>query len=273
LYIDAHFHCDIYTRYENALERALELLERHGILVVSSSTEPESYKQTLDIAEKSRHVLPCFGVHPQVAHKYLGRLDSLDELFNGAVAYGEIGLDHLHLKDESQYPAQYTVLKSFLGKARDQDKLVILHLDGAEEEGLELIRQFSLRRVIVHGYKGSLDTMKELLDSGCYFSVGGNMIMEKFKAHIPSDEWERSHAAVKKLPSDRLLVETDGPCRIEPSSPPGAPRRMPTYLFDVIAEIAEIRELAPEELVRSTNQNFKQLIEDNEHLIPYYNLI
>jgi hypothetical protein len=25
--------------------------------------------------------------------------------------------------------------------------------------------------------------------------------------------------------------------------------------------------------VRSTNQNFKQLIEDNEHLIPYYNLI
>jgi len=273
LYIDAHFHCDIYTHYENALERALELLERHKILVVSSSTDPESYEQTLEIAERSRQVLPCFGIHPQVAHEYLGRLDSLDELFNGAVAYGEIGLDHLHLKDESQYPAQYTVLKRFLGKARDQDKLVVLHLDGAEEEGLELIRQFSLPRVIVHGYKGSLDTMQGLLDSGCYFSVGGNMIMEKFKAHISSDEWERSRAAVKKIPSDRLLFETDGPCRIEPGSPPSAPRRMPTYLFDVIAEIAEIREAVPEELVRSTIQNFKQLIEDDEHLVPFYNSI
>jgi TatD DNase family protein len=273
LYIDAHFHCDIYTHYENALERALELLERHKILVVSSSTDPESYEQTLEIAERSRQVLPCFGIHPQVAHEYLGRLDSLDELFNGAVAYGEIGLDHLHLKDESKYPAQYTVLKRFLGKARDQDKLVVLHLDGAEEEGLELIRQFSLPRVIVHGYKGSLDTMQGLLDSGCYFSVGGNMIMEKFKAHISSDEWERSRAAVKKIPSDRLLFETDGPCRIEPGSPPSAPRRMPTYLFDVIAEIAEIREAVPEELVRSTIQNFKQLIEDDEHLVPFYNSI
>ena len=48
---------------------------------------------------------------------------------------------------------------------------------------------------------------------------------------------------------------------------------MPTYLFDVIAEIAEIREVAPEELVRSTNRNFKQLIEDDETLIPYYDLI
>jgi TatD DNase family protein len=273
LYIDAHFHCNVYTRHENTLERALELLERHGILVVSSSTEPESYKQTLEIAERSRHVLPCFGVHPQVAHEYLGRLDSLDELFNEAAAYGEIGLDHLHLKDASQYPAQYTVLKHFLGKARDQDKLVILHLDGAEEEGLELIRQFSLRKVIVHGYKGSLQTMKELLDAGCYFSVGGNMIMERFKAHVPSDEWERSRAAVKKLPSDRLLVETDGPCRTEPDSPPDAPRLMPTRLFDVIAEIAEIRNAAPEELVRSMNQNFKQLIKDDECLISYIKLI
>ena len=273
MYVDAHFHCNVYTRFGNDLERALGLLERHGILVVSSSTELESYWQTLEIAERSKHVLPCFGVHPQVAHEYIGRLDSLDELFDGAVAYGEIGLDHYHLEDESQYPAQYTVLKRFLGKARDQDKLVILHLDGAEEEGLELIRQFSLRKVIVHGYKGSLDTMKELLDAGCHFSVGGNMIMEKFKAHIPSEEWERSHAAVKKLPSDRLLVETDGPCRTEPAPPPGAPRSMPTYLFDVIAEIAEIREVAPEELVRSTNRNFKQLIEDDETLIPYYDLI
>ena len=259
--------------YENAIERALELLEKHRILVVSSSTEPESYKQTLEIAERSTQVLPCFGIHPQVAHEYLGRLDSLDDLFNGAVAYGEIGLDHLHLNDGSQYPAQYTVLKRFLSKARDQDKLVILHLDGAEEKGLELIRQFSLRRVIVHGYKGSLDTMYEMLDFGCYFSVGGNMIMETFKAHIPSDEWERSRAAVKNLPLDRLLFETDGPCRIEPDSSYDAPRRMPTYLFDVIAEIAEIREAVTEELVRSTNKNFKQLIEDNEHLIQFYNSI
>lgn len=263
----------MYNRFENALEQALAILDEHKILVVSSSTDPDSYKQTLEIAKKSKYVLPCFGIHPQVAHEYLDKLDELNELFDQAIAFGEIGLDHSYLKDESQYPAQYTLLEHFFSKARDQDKLVVLHLDGAEEQGFEMIKKFSLSKVIVHGYKGSLETMKKLLAIGCYFSVGGNMILDAFRQEMTEDDWTLFQPIIKKIPSDRLLVETDGPCRTEPNPPEGAPRSMPTYIFDMLAKIATVREISSEKLLESTNENFKRLILDDEFLVSYRSLI
>ena len=263
----------MYNHYENALEQALAILDEHKILVVSSSTDPDSYQQTLEIASKSKFVLPCFGIHPQVAHEYLDKLDALNDLFDQAIAYGEIGLDHYYLKDESQYPAQYTLLEHFFTKARDQNKLVVLHLDGAEEQGYKLIKKFSLSKVIVHGYKGSLKTMKKLLDIGCYFSVGGNMILDAFRQEMMEDDWTLFQSIIKKIPSDRLLVETDGPCRTEPNPPEGAPRSMPDYIFKMIAKIASVREISSEQLLESTNNNFKQLIQNDEFLRSYGSLI
>ncbi|NPE09850.1 MAG: TatD family hydrolase [Asgard group archaeon] len=273
MYIDAHFHTNVYNRYENALVQALAILNELKILIVSSSTDPDSYQQTLEIAVKSKYVLPCFGIHPQVAHEYLDKLDALNDLFDQAIAFGEIGLDHYYLKDESQYPAQYTLLEHFFSKARDQDKLVVLHLDGAEEQGYEMIKKFSLTKVIVHGYKGSLETMRKLLGIGCYFSVGGNMILDAFKQEMTEDDWILFQSIIKEIPSNRLLVETDGPCRMEPTPPEGAPRSMPSYIFEMITKIASVREISSEQLQESTNNNFKQLIQNDEFLKSYSSLI
>ncbi len=270
MFIDSHFHTNVYNRFENALEQALAILDEHKILVVSSSTDPDSYQQTLEIATKSKYVLPCFGIHPQVAHEYLDKLDELDDLFNQAIAYGEIGLDHYYLQDESQYPAQYKLLEHFFSKAKGQNKLVVLHLDGAEEQGYEMIKKFSLQKVIIHGFKGSLETMKKLLDIGCYFSVGGNMILDEFKSEMTKDDWVLFQSIIEKIPSDRLLIETDGPCRTEPNPPEGAQRSMPTYIFKMIAKIASVRNLSQEKLVESTNKNFSRLIQDDELLEVFF---
>jgi len=270
VFIDSHFHTNVYLRFENSLEPALALLEEHKILVVSSSTDPDSYQQTLEIAAKSKYVFPCFGIHPQVAHEYLDRLDELDDLFNLAIAYSEIGLDHYHLKDESQYPAQYKLLEHFFSRAKDQNKLVVLHLDGAEEQGYEMIKKFSLQKVIIHGFKGSLETMKKLLDIRCYFSVGGNMILDEFRSEMTKDDWVLFQSIIKKIPSDRLLIETDGPCRTEPNPPEGAPRSMPTYIFEMIAKIASVRNISQEKLVELTNKNFSRLIQDDELIEVFF---
>lgn len=263
----------MYLRFENALEPALALLDEHKILLISSSTDPVSYQQTLEIAMKSKYILPCFGIHPQVAHEYLDKLDELEDLFDQAIAFGEIGLDHYYLQDESQYPAQYTLLEHFFSKARDQNILVVLHLDGAEEQGYELIKKFSLTKVIIHGYKGSLETMKKLLAIGCYFSVGGNMILDAFRQEMTEDDWTLFQSIIKVIPTNRLLIETDGPCRTEPNPPEGAPRSMPTYIFEMLTKIATIRETSSEKLLESTNENFKRLIQNDEFLRSYGSLI
>lgn len=273
MYVDAHFHCNSYHRYTNDLQEVLILLKEHKILVVSNSTDPKAYEQNLQLAKKSEFILPLFGIHPQVAHEYLDKLDGLDDFFNQAIAYGEIGLDHYFLKDKEQYPAQYALLKHFFVKARDQNKLVALHLDGAEEQGLELIKDYSLKKVIIHGYKGSLETMKKLLDIGCYFSVGGNMIMDNFKTYMSNEDWELFHNIVREIPSNRLLVESDGPCRIEPEIPDDAPRSLPTYLFDILNQIAKIRKTAVEKLRLLTIENFRRLLENDKYLGSYFKLL
>ncbi|MHA1200351.1 MAG: TatD family hydrolase, partial [Candidatus Heimdallarchaeaceae archaeon] len=158
-------------------------------------------------------------------------------------------------------------------KARDQDKLVVLHLDGAEEQGYELIKKFSLTKVIVHGYKGSLETMRKLLGIGCYFSVGGNMILDNFRQEMTEDEWVLFQSIIENIPSDRLLIETDGPCRTEPNPPEGPHRSLPNYIFEMITKIASVRGISFEKLVKLTNENFKQLIQNDEFLKSYSSLI
>ncbi len=190
MFVDAHFHTNVYERWEGTLEVVLSIMRKHRIYALSATTDLDSYKSTLEIAKKSKFVIPCFGLHPQVALDYIDKLDSLKDHFEQAVAYSEIGLDRYHLKDESQYPAQEKLLEHFFTFAQKQNKLVVLHLDGAEEIGLEMIRNFSLKKVIVHGYKGSIQTLKEMIDYGCYFSVGGNIIMDKFKPVIEQEDWD-----------------------------------------------------------------------------------
>lgn len=281
--IDIHLHMDIYERYENALDQALRLLTEHKILVLSNSMDIRSYETTLKIAKRSKFVLPCFGVHPFMAPDYVDKLDSLTDYLDQAIVFGEIGLDHLSVEDRSQYPAQEKILKRFLEIAEKQNKVVILHLVGAEDKGLEMIRSYCLKKVIVHGvvhgYGGSWktlkkmsdlsihfsrETLKKMFDLGIYFSVGGNAIMDEFKTVIPTDYWNRVRQIVKKIPTDLLLIETSGPCQIAPDSPPD--KSMPTYINGVMRKVAEIRETPVEELTHLVTDNFMNLIKCDKRL-------
>ncbi|MBN1330168.1 MAG: TatD family hydrolase [Candidatus Heimdallarchaeota archaeon] len=271
--IDTHFHTNVYLDYVNTLEDALQLAAEKEIYLLSNTVNKESYVQTMDIAKLSKYVIPCFGIHPQIAHECLDTLHSLDLFFNEAIAFGEIGLDHYYVKDESQYPAQYTLLEHFFKIALDHEKLVILHLDGAEEQGLKLIKKYSLPKVIIHGYRGSISTIPDFLDYGCYFSVGGNMIMEKFKPFICVDEWKRIMQILIEIPNERILLETDGPCRMEPNADTSAPRGMPDYIFKTLQRVADIKGVSQEFLQKTCLTNFKTIIKNDFGLLSHFDLL
>ena len=204
-----------------------------------------------------------------MAHEYVDNLESLNEYFDNAIMYGEIGLDHYYLKDKDQYPAQYKLLNYFFEKAQKQSKVVILHLDGAEEKGLEMIQNYSLKKVIVHGYKGSIETLQQMLDEGYYFSIGGNMILDEFKSYMSSEDWNRVHQIISDVPLEQLLTETDGPCRTEPEPPPDAPRSMPTYIFKMIDKISKVRNISEEELTSQVKNNFLRILDNDSRLSKY----
>ncbi|MHA1245469.1 MAG: TatD family hydrolase [Candidatus Heimdallarchaeota archaeon] len=273
MFIDCHFHVNVYNRYPGTLETALQTMIDEQIFVIGNSIDIDSFAQTKEIAAKSEFVLPCFGIHPQVAPEHIDNLEQYEEYFNEALAFGEIGLDSMHVENEKEYPLQEKLLAHFFTKAKEKNKIVFLHLDGSEEKGLEMIKEFALKKVVVHGYVGSLETLKELLAIGVYFSVGGNKLLDDFKEQMTDEEWIHFHEIVKTIPMKRLLVETDGPCRTVPNPEPEAPRSQPAYIKKIYEKISQIKGITIEELQVMVRVNLTFLLGNDPKLKQFTNLL
>jgi len=78
MHIDAHAHLDRYDLVgRGAVDAVLADIEQHQISTISNSMDPPSYERTLEIAARSKWVLPIFGVHPWNASQWAGRLGDL----------------------------------------------------------------------------------------------------------------------------------------------------------------------------------------------------
>ena len=242
--IDAHVHLDSYS---DEIDSVLEEIFKHRILTISNSMDIPSYERNLEIGNACDFVIPTFGVHPWNAHKYADQLKNLDPYIEQSPMIGEIGLDYYFDKDPAHYPAQRNVFKHFLQAARGQDKIVNLHTKGAERDVLNLLKQYEIRRAIVHWYSGPMDVLYEFVDFGAYFTIGVELA---FSDHIK--------AIAETVPMDRLLTETDNPGGIKwLSGKPG----MPLAISDVVRELANVKNTTPETIIKTVDSNLVRLIE------------
>jgi TatD DNase family protein len=258
--IDAHSHVDRYDLVdEHALESALAEITQHRIFTISNSMDLPSYKQNLEISEKCDLVLPAFGVHPWNASEYVDHLQDLSKAIEQSPMIGEIGLDHYFVEDAATYPDQRKVFEFFLGTAREQKKIINLHTKGAEREVLELLDRYNISRVVVHWYSGPLDTFRELVARGVYFTVGIEVLYSK---HIQT--------IAAEIPSGRLLTETDNP-----GGPQGFIGRAgtPALVKEVIRGIAEARKTTIEVIVQAVQANWAELIRDDPWLADTYSKV
>ena len=166
-------------------------------------------------------------------------------------AIGEIGLDFHWVKDTSTYPAQRKVLEYFIAAAAEQNKFVNLHTKAGEKEILELLEKHDLKRAIIHWYSGPMDILRAMIDYGCYFTIGVEVLYSDYIKEI-----------AKAVPDHLLLTETDNP---------GALRwlkkddevGMPTAIKNVVNKVAELRQSTPERIERLVHKNFTRLVTED----------
>ena len=155
---------------------------------------------------------PCrfaVGVHPHHAHLFASnpgdaaelverRLDSLP----AARAVGEIGLDYHY--DFSPKEVQQEVFRQQLRLARARRLPVVIHTREAEEDTLQILEAEGgpELRGVFHCFTGGVAAAKRALETGFYLSLPG--ILTFPKAGELRD-------AVRTVPLDRLLIETDSP--------------------------------------------------------------
>jgi len=248
--IDTHCHLNIYLskRFGKNINNALNQIQKNKILTLTMSMDMASYKQNMDIAEKSKFIIPAFGIHPWNAHKYVGKIDLLERLIKENSLIGEIGLDYFFVKDKSRYSAQKKIFEFFL--KRTKNKVISVHSKGAEKDVLKLLKKHQNRRVVIHWYSGGTETLKEMINEKYYFSIGPEIM---FSDHIKK--------IVRLIPLKQILTETDNPDG--PKSIMGK-KGMPILIKDVISAIAKIKGKSSKQMEKTVEDNFKRLTKNSK---------
>lgn len=139
------------------------------------------------------------GVHPWDSNKIEGDIvDFIKSYGDRVVGIGEIGLDYYYNSDDINI--QKSIFKLQIDYAITAKKPVTIHCVRAYNDLISILKEKkeALPKVIIHGFIGSVEILKELLALDCYISYG--------KASFSSPKTINS---LKSTPIDRLFLESD----------------------------------------------------------------
>lgn len=241
---DTHAHLDFLEESELAEARA-HLPELKAVLTLG--VDPSRWERTLSLAEGN--VYAAVGLHPTSAHLLSPEVE--EALRHHARhprvrAIGETGLDYYWTPETKS--AQLKALDFQAALAQELGLPLVLHVrskDGqAEEDLVAWLRVHRPSKVVLHAFSGHPSLERAGLEAMAYFSFAGPLTYKKNQA---------LREAARRLPADRLLVETDAPF-LSPEPHRGR-RNLPHYVRHTLAKLAEVRGLAWEEAEALTDRN------------------
>jgi TatD DNase family protein len=228
------------------IERALAADVRH--MIVTGLTA-ELSQAALELARSRPDVLCCTaGVHPHNARGFdrhtlteLRRLAGHPEV----VAVGECGLDYD--RDFSPRPEQRSAFEAQLELAVELQMPVFLHQRSAHQDFFRILKnaQKKLAGGVVHCFTGDAAELEAYLELGLCIGITGFVCDERRGTDL--------QALLKRIPSDRLMVETDAPFLL-PRDLNGVSgrRNEPAYLSHIAASVARFAERSEADVRRDT---------------------
>lgn len=247
---DSHVHLDYDPFYER-LDETLTRMRAVGVTgALIPAVDPVSSARAVEISRGAPWVRAALGIHPL----YLKGFDAFpgEELralaiAGGFSAVGETGLDFWDGRGDEEKQREF-----FLGQvaiAREFNLPILLHSRKSLYETLKAMRGEGFTgSAVVHAFSGGWDEAKTALDRGCHLSACANITRPNKSA---------LRKALKKVPEDRLLIETDAP-----DMPPWEKRGQTHHPWELpltLAALAEIRGEKPEETAAYTTRNAEKL--------------
>ncbi len=246
-----------HTSFANDLNAVLARAWAQGvrqIIVTGASNEGSVAAMQLAQAHPG-FLFATAGVHPHHASEYDGFTESLlaDLLSNDAVkAAGECGLDYN--RNFSPVDAQQFAFERQLMLAIAAKKPVFLHQRDAHQDFLAILKahRAQLRNAVVHCFTDTRAALNDYLELDCYIGITGWICDERRGAHLIE--------AVRDIPDDRLLLETDAPYLLPRSIKPMPKdrRNVPEFLPVVLAAVAQARGQDPAHVARISCENARR---------------
>jgi TatD DNase family protein len=256
---DAHAHLDL-PEYEADQGQVIEQARQAGVdLIINVGISLENSRQVIATARNYPWIFATAGVHPHGAAGVTEEtLTAVAELLQDpkVVALGEIGLDFY--RHRSPADVQERVFRQFLDLAVRHQKPVVIHTRDATSNTLTILREYrqKLQGGVMHCFSGSYEEARAFLELGLDISFSGVITYPNAK---PLQE------AARRLPLNRLLIETDAPY-LSPQPRRGR-RNEPGYVRFTAQALAELQNLPLETVAAQTRANTCRLFGINPDLL------
>jgi len=245
--VDAHAHIEIITNGEpDAPEVGKVLADAKSVgidRIVQVGYSAEQSEWGVKMAEHWPNVLAAVALHPNeapVVEDLEADLLKIEKLSTHprVRAIGETGLDFFRTEPALRERQKYS-FRRHIELAKKVNKALVIHDRDAHRAVLDLlIEEGAPKKTIFHCYSGDAEMARECIENGYILSFAGTLTFKNAPA---------LREAVKLVPIDQLLVETDSPF-LAPMPHRGAlntPAQIPTILRFMAEERGEdVDELA-----------------------------
>jgi TatD DNase family protein len=237
--IDTHCHVDLYPNPSEVVLNA----ETLGVTTIVVTNLPSAFSKAYPHVRFMRRTRLALGMHPLLTNRHDGERQLFEQHANMTSYIGEVGLDFSRVGKPSK-EIQLESFRFILQTLKHKPKFMSLHSRQAESSVLDILEEFGRSPVVFHWYSGSLALLDRALGNGHYFSVNAAM----FKS-------QKGQQILARLPSDRVLTETDGPF-IKVGNRPAYPQDV-----GVLEEnLADIWHMSKYEVSAIIEQNFERLV-------------
>ena len=251
-------HCHLQDdRIFHQLDRILSDASEKGVQAyICNGSSTEDWERVAQISSQNPKVIPAFGLHPwyvdDAPDNWFRELQHVHERITAVV--GEIGLD-LMFKKKSKFENQETTFRKQIQLAVELKRPVSIHCLKAWHILQPILKEYKSAGIPVqlHSYNGGPGPVGDLVALGCYFSFSGSLTRSRNT---------KAHEAIKIIPLERLLFETDAsdiPLEIDGQIDTSVPNQ-PGNLGRVLVYAAQLLQMDVDTLAEQAWNNSFQFL-------------
>ena len=193
--IDVHCHFDMAKNPEKYISDN----EARQIITIGMTNLTSHFQMGINHVRRYKYIRLALGLHPLRAKEHAKEYSIFKQYVNETSYIGEVGLDF----SREGFSTKETQIKSFefvLDCIRTKSKILSLHSRQAEKDTLEMLIEKGIENAIFHWYSGSLNVLRNIVNSGFFFSINSAMVQ--------SDNGKK---IIAEIPKELILTETDFP--------------------------------------------------------------
>jgi TatD DNase family protein len=235
-------------------EKIIDNAQNCGVVCILTGTDRKE-NEKINTFVSTHNIYGTVGIHPHNAdvakQEDFVRMEAIAAENKKIVAIGECGLDYDRMFSAKEN--QIRCLEKHIVLAEKLQKPLFLHERSAAKDFVVRFKKHPeiCKHSVVHCFTGDRATVEQYLSMGFSIGITGWICDDRRAGEL--------REAVRAIPLDRILLETDAPYLV-PRDVPGLSRtNVPENIIYVARKLAKFMKVSEEELKKAAKENTERL--------------